>query len=520
MKNVDFLIAGSGLAGLTYAYKVAELFPDKKVCVLTKNKMKEANSHYAQGGIAAVIDKVTDSFESHIEDTHIAGAGLCKENVVEFVVREAPDRIFELIELGTPFDTKENGDLDLGLEGGHSHNRILHHKDSTGAAILNSLVRKVQKISNIEILEYCQVVDIIKQDESGECLGLYVILNGSDKVTPITSSLTLLATGGACQVYPSTTNPKIATGDGIAIASRAGADISHMEFIQFHPTSLFQPEISQVFLISEALRGAGAVLKNHEGREFMYDYDPRGPLAPRDIVARAIESEMRKTEQSYVYLDARHIVQEKLLAHFPNIYKRCLSRGIDLFSDMIPVVPAAHYTCGGIETDEFGQTSISRLFACGECAYTGLHGANRLASNSLLEALVFAHRAAQKSKILFESRIDTSSTFTNQYGELVLNDISQLAVNQLKQEVRQVAREYAGINRQKVGLAAAKVKLDGLEAKIKRLHKESPSWKSFELINLLVVAQLIVRDAFDRKESVGAHFISTEASLYINEESA
>src|SRR5580765_2379700 len=402
--QTDFLVIGSGIAGLSYALKVAEKFPDKKIIILTKTTADETNTKYAQGGVAVVNDPEHDSFDKHIEDTLIAGDGLCNERIVEIVVKEGPDRVNEVIEWGAKFDKDPDGDYKLGKEGGHSAFRILHHKDITGKEIERALLAAINRSSNIQLINHCFVVDIITQHHLGylvtkstpdiECYGVYVLNLQTNSIEKILAKTTLIATGGNGQVYRTTTNPSIATGDGVAIVYRAKGRIENMEFIQFHPTALYEPGVrGQAFLITEAVRGDGGILRNKNGEAFMERYDPRKDLAPRDIVARAIDNEMKRTGTEHVWLDCRHMNLEKFIHHFPNIYKKCLSIGIDVSKQMIPVAPAAHYSCGGIKTDEWACTSIINLYAAGECASTGLHGANRLASNSLLEAMVFGHRA-------------------------------------------------------------------------------------------------------------------------------
>src|SRR6476646_235052 len=401
--QTDFLVIGSGIAGLSYALKVAEKFPEKRIIILTKTTADETNTKYAQGGVAVVNDPEHDSFEKHIEDTLIAGDGLCNEHIVEIVVKEGPDRVNEVIEWGAKFDKGPDGDYKLGKEGGHSAFRILHHKDITGKEIERALLAAINRSSNIQLINHCFVVDIITQHHLGylvtkstpdiECYGVYVLNLQTNAIEKIVAKTTLIATGGNGQVYRSTTNPSIATGDGVAMAYRAKGRIENMEFIQFHPTALYEPGVrGQAFLITEAVRGDGGILRNKNGEAFRERYDPRKDLAPRDVVARAIDNEMKVNGTEFVYLDCRHMDQEKFVHHFPNIYEKCLSLGIDVTKQMIPVSPAAHYSCGGIKTDEWGRSSIKNLYACGECASTGLHGANRLASNSLLEAIVFAHR--------------------------------------------------------------------------------------------------------------------------------
>src|SRR6476659_35578 len=401
--QTDFLVIGSGIAGLTYALKVAQHFPDKKVTIITKATADETNTKYAQGGIAVVNDLEKDSFDKHIEDTLIAGDGLCNKEVVEIVVKEGPARVQEIIDWGANFDKDAEGDFKLGREGGHSEFRILHHKDVTGKEMERALLEAMRRTPNIQVVHHCFVIDIITQHHLGylvtkstpdiTCYGVYVLNLHNNKIEKIISKITMLATGGCGHAYRTTTNPKIATGDGVAMVYRAKGRIENMEFIQFHPTALYEPGVSPSFLITEAVRGDGGILRNKDGEAFMERYDARKDLAPRDIVARAIDNEMKREGTEHVWLDCRHMNREKFIHHFPNIYEKCLSIGIDVMQQMVPVAPAAHYSCGGIETDEWARTSIRNLYAFGECASTGLHGANRLASDSLLEAMVFAHRA-------------------------------------------------------------------------------------------------------------------------------
>ncbi len=517
MQQTDFLVIGSGIAGLTYALKVAQQFPDKKILVITKAAADETNTKYAQGGIAVVNDLEHDSFEKHIEDTLIAGDGLCNEHVVEIVVKEGPDRVNEIIEWGAKFDKEEDGDYKRGKEGGHSESRVLHHKDVTGKEMERALLDAVSKQKNIELNKHCFVVDIITQHHLGylitkstpdvECYGVYVLNLQTKQIEKILTKITVMATGGNGQVYRTTTNPFIATGDGVAMIYRAKGRIENMEFIQFHPTALYEPGVrGQAFLITEAVRGDGGILKNMDGDAFMERYDERKDLAPRDIVARAIDSEMKKSGTEHVYLDCRHFSKEKFVEHFPNIYQKCLSIGIDITQQMIPVAPAAHYSCGGIKTDEWGRSSINNLYACGECASTGLHGANRLASNSLLEGMVFAHRcfvdAAERIKnISFRNDIpDWNEAGTTKPREMIL-------ITQSLKELQLIMSDYVGIVRNDVRLQRASRRLDLLWEETEQLYEStSLSPQLLELRNMITVGYLIVKGASFRKESRGLHF--------------
>ncbi len=399
-KKFDFLVIGSGIAGMSFALKVAD---HGKVCVITKEKAEETATKYAQGGIAAVMYS-PDTYEKHIKDTMIAGDELSNPEIVRLTITESTERVKELIEWGTHFDQKDSGKYDLAREGGHSEYRVLHHKDSTGQEIQRALLHQIKLHPHITLLEDYFTIDLITQHHLGielnkqskdiKCFGVYALNTKTNKIHTILSKLTLLATGGLGNTYSTTTNPKLATGDGIAMVYRAKGIIENMEFIQFHPTSLYNPGETPSFLITEAMRGFGGILKTQKGVKFMNKYDERGSLAPRDIVARAIDSEMKLSGDDYVFLDCTHLDKNKLIEEFPTIYAKCLSIGIDITKEMIPVVPAAHYSCGGIKVDEYARTSIVNLYASGECASTGLHGANRLASNSLLEAAVFSHRAS------------------------------------------------------------------------------------------------------------------------------
>lgn len=515
--KTDFLVIGSGIAGLTYALKIATECPDKTITILTKTQSDETNTKYAQGGIAGVMDFSQDSFTKHIKDTLIAGDGLCEERIVEIVVKEGVDRINELIQWGARFDKNSVGDYKLGKEGGHSESRILHHKDVTGKEMERALLEAVQKVNNIKIINHCFVLDLITQHHLGylvtkstpdiECYGVYVLNLNSGKIEKIVSKITLLASGGNGQVYRTTTNPSIATGDGVAMVYRAKGRIENMEFIQFHPTALYEAGVrGHSFLITEAVRGDGAILCNHKGEAFMSRYDERKDLAPRDVVARAIDNEMKINGTEFVYLDCRHMDLDKFREHFPNIYQKCLSIGVDVAKDMIPVAPAAHYSCGGVKTDEWGQTSIQNLFATGECASTGLHGSNRLASNSLLEAMVFSHRSYLASLKLIE-RISFNESIPdwNAAGTTAPNEM--ILITQSLKELKLLMSDYVGIVRNNERLKRANRRLDLLHEETEALYQKTVvSPQLCELRNMITVAYLIVKSAELRKESRGLHY--------------
>ncbi len=511
-RHVDFLVVGSGIAGLSFALKAAEL---GKVLIVTKSNEDESNTKYAQGGVAAVVDK-SDSFEKHIADTQVAGDGLCQLDIVENVVREAPERIKELIDYGTNFDKVDEEHYDLAREGGHSNHRILHYKDITGYEIERALLEKVHQHPNIEILTHYFAVDLITQHHQGihvdrstadiQCFGIYALNTRNNTIETFLSKVTLMASGGAGHVYASTTNPTIATGDGIAMVYRAKGKVRNMEFIQFHPTSLYNPKESPSFLISEAVRGFGGVLRRVTGESFMEEYDERASLAPRDIVARAIDNEMKKSGSDFVCLDITHHRKADIIAQFPNMYEKCLSVGLDMTTDYIPVTPAAHYLCGGIKVDEVGRTSIKNLYACGECSSTGLHGANRLASNSLLEAVVYAHRIFEHASSVLDTLSYAIDIPDWDESKVQLMNEEILVTHNLR-EVQKLMSDYVGIVRSDFRLDRAIRRLGFLYEETEDFYKNTKlSVKLCELRNVIQVSYLIVKSAMQRKESRGLHY--------------
>lgn len=513
MRNVDFLVIGSGIAGLSFALKAAKY---GKVLIVTKANEDESNTKYAQGGIAVVVDKEEDSFAKHIDDTLIAGDGLCDKHIVEIVVTEGPDRIDEIIKYGTHFDKTKQGIFDLAKEGGHSESRVLHYKDITGFEIERALLEKIHNDPNIEILTHYFAVELITQHHIGkfvdrksddiECYGTYALNTSDNSVEKILSKVTVMASGGAGHIYATTTNPVIATGDGIAMVYRAKGKVRNMEFIQFHPTALYNPGEYPSFLISEAVRGFGGVLKRKNGEEFMSNYDERGSLAPRDIVARAIDAEMKKSGDDFVFLDITHRDKTDILNHFPNIYAKCLSIGLDMTRDMIPVTPAAHYMCGGILVNEFGRSSIERLYACGECASTGLHGANRLASNSLLEAIVFAHRIFEDAINNFKNNVIPDNIPEWDETDTRLSNENILVTHNLR-ETQKIMSDYVGIVRSDFRLERAMRRLGLLYEETESFYKKTTlSVKLCELRNVIQNAYIVIKSAMLRKESRGLHY--------------
>ncbi len=512
-KQFDFLVIGAGIAGMSFALKVAH---KGKVALVCKSGLEEANTYFAQGGVASVTNLLTDNFEKHIEDTMIAGDWLSNRSAVEKVVREAPGQIRELISWGVDFDKDEAGNFDLHREGGHSEFRILHHKDNTGAEIQDSLIKAVQRHPNIEVFENHFSIEILTQHHLGatvtrqtpdiECYGVYIMDIKTGQINTFLSKVTLMATGGIGAVYQTTTNPLVATGDGIAMVYRAKGTVKDMEFVQFHPTALYHPGDRPSFLITEAMRGYGAVLRTIDGREFMHKYDARLSLAPRDIVARAIDNEMKNRGDDHVYLDVTHKDAEETRRHFPTIYEKCLSLGIDITKEYIPVAPAAHYLCGGIKVDLNACSSIRRLYAVGECSCTGLHGGNRLASNSLIEAVVYADAAARHSLECIhgyhweEDIPEWNDAGTRSPEEMVL-------ITQSAKEVGQIMSTYVGIVRSDLRLKRAWDRLDILYEETESLFKRSVASKEIcELRNMINTGYLIMRQAIDRKESRGLHY--------------
>jgi L-aspartate oxidase len=511
MKHFDYIILGSGIAGLTFALKVA---PRGRVAIITKKNRAESNTNYAQGGIAAVTSK-EDSVEIHVRDTLQAGAGLCNEQVVRTIIQEGPARIAELMDLGMKFTEREipaskgARELDLGKEGGHSKRRILHNQDITGREIERSLLAAIASQPNIKIFEDHFAIDLITSQKEGlagpnRCLGVYVLDKAAGKVVTFVADAVLLATGGCGKVYLYTTNPDIATGDGVAMAYRAGAEVANMEFIQFHPTCLYHPTAKN-FLISEAVRGEGGFLKTIGGVEFMDRYHPLKSLAPRDIVARAIDSEMKRSGADYVLLDITHKPAEFIIERFPNIYKTCLQYGIDITRQPIPVVPAAHYQCGGVLTNVDGETAITGLYAVGEVACTGLHGANRLASNSLLEALVCAHRAAQR--VLARPPATVESKIPLWQSGNATDPDEQVVISHNWDEIRRLMWDYVGIVRSNKRLQRAQARIANLQEEIHQYYWDFIVTSDLlELRNIATVAELIVASALQRPESRGLNY--------------
>ena len=502
----DYLVIGAGVAGLAFARAVSH---SGKVILLTKRAADDSATFQAQGGVAAVTDN-HDSFDAHVNDTLKAGRGICRKDVVELCVKSGPARIADLIELGTRFTTRKGHpeELDLGQEGGHSARRIVHADDATGKEMIRALLETVKRLPNVEILEQHMAVNLIVPDRRSVdriCKGAHVLNQNTGEIYTVVAPVTVLATGGAGKVYLYTSNPDLSTGDGVAMAYRAGAGVANMEFFQFHPTILYHPQAKSV-LISEAVRGEGGILRDLDGRAFMSDYHPDKELAPRDVVARAIDSEMKRTGADHMLLDVTHLDDAFIEERFPNIHNSCLEFGIDVRSEPIPVVPAAHYSCGGLVSDLFGRTTIPGLFAIGETACNGLHGANRLASNSLLEGLVFAHQAAKVAPSI--TRPDYSDVEDWEVGEAVASD-EEVVVSQDWDELRRYMWNYVGIVRSDLRLRRARRRHDALMKEIKEYYwKYIVTSDLLELRNIATIAHLIIDSAMKRKESRGLHYTS------------
>ena len=507
------MVVGSGIAGMSYAIKLSELNPKLHIVILSKRNLLESNTKYAQGGIAVVQNFKTDSFDKHINDTLKAGDGLCNKDVVSFVVKEGPERLDELLNWGTQFDQEGTG-FHLGKEGGHTAKRIVHYKDKSGYQIQQALIKKIKSLSNITILENHTLVNLItehqlEQGSKRRCYGAYVISSKDQRIVKIVAGLTVLSTGGAGSVYAKTTNPDTATGDGIAAAYRAKVNIANIQYVQFHPTALAPSYQGRTFLISEAVRGAGAHLKNTKGERFVFKHDKRGELASRDIVARAIEIELKESGEDQVFLDCSPIGEECFIEEFPTIYKACKDLGIKPFSDGIPVIPAAHYFCGGIDVNQNSLSSLNNLYAIGECSHTGLHGANRLASNSLLEALVFAHRAAVHSNAYFKTNnLDTLEDHIPNWKDTdIIRDQKSKIIADLKATLQELMSRQVGIFKSSASLIKAEQELEKIYLATKDIYENKKlTHQICELRNLVNIAYIIIKQSQNSKENRGGFY--------------
>ena len=493
MLKTDVLIVGSGISGLFFAMKTARKRPDLSLTIMTKGTAQNTNTQLAQGGIAVVTNLIKDSFEQHIKDTLQSGDGLCDEAIVKMVIEQAPERLEELIGIGTSFDKNKDGNWDLGLEGGHSQHRILHHKDSSGLEIEKKLLKIIVEMPNVTLLENHQVLDLnteIKQNKT-ICTGAYFLSTQNNEIQYIRARSILLSTGGCGQLFENTTNPEIATGDGIAIAARAGVKMEDMQYIQFHPTALYTAKKNPLFLISEAVRGFGAYVVNEDQKRFLFKYDSRGELATRDIVSRAISIEMLQTQKKNVYLDCRHLDMAAFYKKFPSITEHC--NQLDLYpeKDLIPIVPAAHYQCGGIKVDRNGATSIKNLYAVGECARTGLHGKNRLASNSLLEALVFAHQASENIDRTIAAFKFSSDILVSKFSKVsTQKDYSTFLI--LKKELRTIVTHFYTSDERNIELTLEKM-MELQKMAANSIHKNEITIPFIEFSNMLTTARIIVK---------------------------
>ena len=512
--HTDILVIGTGVSGLTYAIKLAEKSPSTKIKLICKNSLEEGNTRYAQGGIAVVSDFIKDTFDKHIKDTYIAGDQQGDKEVIDFVIREGNERLKELIDWGTQFDQKENNRLDLTKEGGHSEKRIVHFKDHSGAEIQRALIEKVKEFDNIEYFENHILVDLITdhhtQSNYQRCYGAYIISTLDEEIIKITAQVTVLTTGGLGQLYDFTTNPVIATGDGLGAAYRAKVRLEKLPFIQFHPTALFPKVKGETFLITEALRGEGAILKNHLGEAFMAKYHPDKELAPRDVVARSIMQEIQVQKSQCAYLDATHISKDIIEKHFPNIVENCRSVGIDPLKDFIPVIPAAHYSCGGIKVNAHSKTTLEGLYAIGECAHTGLHGANRLASNSLLESIVFSHRAAISSYCDLKNNPleeDFYLDIPNWKGQSYSNTDPEKKTQNIRNQLCKIMSEQVGIFKTTKGLFAAQKQIKHLYFEVVQLYNSNKlSPPICELRNMVSVAYVMVNQSLTITENKGVFY--------------